>query len=494
MKKIASRKPTGFPPQEQVHDDAGPTNGATNKDEDNPSRSNSSNLEIANLTCAPTLQSKNNSSESSKSVSHHRLPSMPLESLGSWSALQTTNPQPHLPPLYSWKHALIPVHPSVKPFDPPQAHENLRFKERPGFQPTGSLLVAEADVCKPLPDTTPKLLETPTKSPTLSVQSPESSAENLSSVSSNSSNTTSSANILSPEHPGTWRRSTSYESSPSYSKRFTHSKSRSTVTPLDPKLAKSWRRSVTEGDLKEFSPVKGSKIRTTRPSPMIREQADHLPLRQSSHEVRTPKGDSGARINSKPTELLPEELNCAVFITNIPAEVTPSEIFDYIHSGAVQALHMYPANDRYKHQAAKLVFAKAESAVILVDQAKGPYHVYMGDGRLHIAYNRDGSRAYDGPETRILLIEGPEDLMTYEHWKEYFDKTCFYLLDRWSYRPCAQAGRMKIEFSFLSAGMAKACVEKIKADHMEEGEDGVSVAFGRDVCDAGYLEPWAAPK
>ena len=84
--------------------------------------------------------------------------------------------------------------------------------------------------------------------------------------------------------------------------------------------------------------------------------------------------------------------------------------------------------------------------------------------------------------------------MTYEHWKESFNNACFYLLDRWSYQPCAQGDRMKMEFRFLSAGMAKACSDEIKSEHQEEDEHRVSVTSGRDVCDADYLEPWAAPK
>lgn len=248
---------------------------------------------------------------------------------------------------------------------------------------------------------------------------------------------------------------------------------------------------MTEQYWKESHPVKESKIRTARPSRLTREQIDH-PLRRPSLEVR--KGVTKLKLNSILTGPLPEELNCAVYITNIPNEVSPSEVFDYVHTGTVQALQMYPANDRNAYQAAKVVFAKAESAANLIDQAKGPYHVYMGDVRLHVAYNRDGCRAYDGLETRVLIIEGPEDLMTFEHWKDDFDKTCFYLLDRWSYRPCAHVGRVKMEFRFLSAAMAKACFEDIESEYREEGEDGVLVAYGRDVCDADYLEPWAAPK
>lgn len=229
-------------------------------------------------------------------------------------------------------------------------------------------------------------------------------------------------------------------------------------------------------------------------SRVTKEKTDRPLSTWSLLEIQKPKQHSERKPDSTKSEPLPEELNCANYITNIPVEARPSEVFDYIHSGAVQALHMYPSTDRHVHEAAKLVFTEAKRAAHLVDQARGPFHCYMGDTRLYVSYNRNGSRAYEGPKTRVLIIEGPRELMTYEHWKESFNNACFYLLDRWSYQPCAQGDRMKMEFRFLSAGMAKACSDEIKSEHQEEDEHRVSVTSGRDVCDADYLEPWAAPK
>ena len=409
---------------------------------------------------------------------------MPSADFEGWNAVETPSIPTYLPPLLSWKHALLPVHPAVDLLNPADANETPRLKER---RLPGSLLV-------PL-NATSKLLQIPIISPSLSPLSPWSSTSDSNEISSKSSNTTTSPSTLTPELPGSWRRSASYDSSSDHPQRFTHSISRSTGTlPLDSKFSDPWRRSANEADFKSSLVVREPKVRSVRSTRVSKEQTDHPLSTWSLLEVQKPKQKIERKPDSTKSEPLSDELNCAVYITNIPVEATPSEVFDYIHSGAVQALHMYPSTDRHLHQAAKLVFAKAESAALLVDQARGPFHCYMGDTRLYVAYNRNGSRAYEGSETRVLIIEGPSDLMTYEHWKESFDNSCFYLLDRWSYQPCAQGSRMKMEFRFLSAGMAKACSDKIKSEHREEGEHRVSVAYGKDVCGASYLEPWAAPK
>lgn len=377
------------------------------------------------------------------------------------NAVQTPSIPTNLPPLLSWKHALLPVHPAVGLFNPPETNEHLRSKER---RLPGSLLVSEDVVTKDSLNAIPNLLQDPTESPNLSLLSPWSSTADSTDVSSKSSNTTNSPITLTPRPLGLWRHSASYEPSSNHPQRFAHSISRSTGTlPLDSKFSDPWRRSANEADLKSSLPVREPKTKSARSSRVTKEQADHPLSTWSLLEIQRPKQKIERKPDSTKPEPLSDELNCAVYITNIPVEATPSEVFDYIHSGAVQALHMYPSTDRHLHQAAKLVFAKAESAALLVDQARGPFHCYMGDTRLYVAYNRNGSRAYEGPETRVLVIEGPSDLMTYEHWKESFDNACFYLLDRWSYQPCAQASRMRMEFRYLSAGMAKACSDKIKS-------------------------------
>ncbi|KAK0102192.1 hypothetical protein ONS95_001012 [Cadophora gregata] len=496
MKRIPlgeRQKRTGLESQQRVLDAADSDKSPSHIGEKTCLESNFSSLRITNSLYSPILQSGTVVHTPSQGVGGHQLLSSPLEALGCSDTLQTHITRAQLPPLTSWKHALLPVPLSVEQFGPPLTTMILHGKEQLAFQITRSSSVVEAEAYNPFSVGSSMMHRTSTKSPTLSLQSPESSTANSNHPLFNSSSRKILPGTLSNDHQGSWRHSTSHEASKSSLKPSPHSKPRSTATLLNSKSRMSWRRSAIMDDLNQFVSTPKPNARPARLSHTIQQHADITSARFLSPEFRTVRGNIKSKFKSATMEPLPEELNCAIFITNIPLEVTPSEIFDYIHCGAVQTLNVYQAH-RSQQQAAKLVFAKAESAARLIDQAKGPFHVYMGRVRLHVAYNRDGALDHVGPETRVLIIEGPADVMTYEYWKKSFNCTCFHVLDRWNYRPCALAGRMNIEFRFLSAGMAKSCLEKIKLDHQKVGKDGVSVTFGRDICDANYLVPWSAPK
>lgn len=185
---------------------------------------------------------------------------------------------------------------------------------------------------------------------------------------------------------------------------------------------------------------------------------------------------------------LQNEYNCAVWITNIPATTPASYVFDRLRCGAVQALHLSPPNAQHNGKAAKLIFSKPEAAARLVSQAKQP-GIFIDGTRLHIRYNRDGSLARDGPESRILLVDGPEHMMTLAFWEAYFDDACVYELDRWMFRPRAGLGRKTMEFRFLRrGGQCETCHQKIRWDQSLAGI--VRAWYGRDVCDAVTHNAW----
>ncbi len=192
------------------------------------------------------------------------------------------------------------------------------------------------------------------------------------------------------------------------------------------------------------------------------------------------KGDKSSTAFLTAVPHLENEFNCSLFITNIPVGTSGSDMFDRIRTGAVDALHFNPADKKHSTIAAKLVFTNPEGAARLYSHAQWP-GVRIGDRRLYVMYNRDGVLSRDGVQSRILLIEGPEDMMTYEHWKAYFDEACVYQLDRWLYQFCSGLGRKRMEFRFYRVdGQAVTCYQKIRWD--EELQGVVQVRYGRDVC------------
>jgi len=222
-----------------------------------------------------------------------------------------------------------------------------------------------------------------------------------------------------------------------------------------------------------------------RPNQMALAQRGLLPtFAQSSNGSNTKyRGDqhSNSFLAQLPEGLLPDEENCSLFVTNIPAKVTARALFDQITVGAVYALHMVDPDATHPCQAAKLVFMNPESAQRMM---KSP-NIWMRGHCLGFRYNRYGYRRNTRNYSRVLIVEGPEAMMNLDLWNEYFVHYSKFVWDRVLEIECATPGNKAFEFRFSRIdGQAETCLLAIRAEPAFAGT--ITVKYGADPCAGGY--------
>ncbi|KAF4624192.1 hypothetical protein G7Y89_g13980 [Cudoniella acicularis] len=177
---------------------------------------------------------------------------------------------------------------------------------------------------------------------------------------------------------------------------------------------------------------------------------------------------------------LPDSQNCSLFIINLPLWVTYADLFAIIHVGSVYALNINAPDDKNPLQAAKLIFMSPAAAQRFISSAP-----QLGDRPLRIRYNRHGQPANSRPYTRVLVIDGPEDMMKMAFWTQYFSTYCDYQLENAFQLPASKIGIKSMEFRFARVdGQAQCCKQAIERDAGLQGV--VKVSYGRDPCAGGY--------
>ena len=170
---------------------------------------------------------------------------------------------------------------------------------------------------------------------------------------------------------------------------------------------------------------------------------------QRNLEVNSYRGDPSSQVNRRQIHQLPDTHNCTLWLWNIPASIHVSEIFDKIDTGAVQCFHMVPPNDNHSTCAAKLAFTTPEAAVKFKQKANSLQGIWLKNLKLKVRYNRDGNLRNDTQQSRVLIIEGPCDLMTLPYWEAYFRRVCVFQWDRVLGFPCKDISKKILQFSFV---------------------------------------------
>ncbi|KAF4631439.1 hypothetical protein G7Y89_g6689 [Cudoniella acicularis] len=140
-------------------------------------------------------------------------------------------------------------------------------------------------------------------------------------------------------------------------------------------------------------------------------------------------GDTNSEYYRAHTQGLDDSLNCSLWICGIPTTVTISQLFDLINTGAVSSLNLKGPDANHNLRAADLVFREPESAAAFIQQIAAGLSI--GGLTLYARYNRNGIQRHTGPQSRVIFVEGPVEMMTFDRWKVYFDGFCGYQLDRY---------------------------------------------------------------
>jgi hypothetical protein len=182
---------------------------------------------------------------------------------------------------------------------------------------------------------------------------------------------------------------------------------------------------------------------------------------------------------------LPDEENCALFLTNIHPSATVKDVLSVVRTGAVFILHINQPDDIHPTAAAKLVFMTPSAAARFYQQVKEG--VTILGVRIKAVYNKYPYREYKCRErSRVILVQGPEEVMTFDIWNKYFMECFKFELEFWDEEePQNKKKILKFAFARLD-GQAESAYHAIKKEPKLQGV--VDVRYGRDPCDSSSTE------
>ncbi|KAM0137350.1 hypothetical protein ACHAP3_004157 [Botrytis cinerea] len=201
----------------------------------------------------------------------------------------------------------------------------------------------------------------------------------------------------------------------------------------------------------------------------------------SSEDSQTSSGNYKGNPRAGIRELS-DHLNCALWLTNLAADIQAHEVFDEIHTGAVSAFEITRPQGEYIMSAAKLIFKHPEAAALFKDQCNNEHGIIIRGRRVNARYNTFGYRRYKSEDkTRMISIEGPSRYVVYDDLKVFFETFCDHELSGWEYVEAAVKGNRKMIMGFARInGQATQCLEALQM-HPVYGEHLV-VQYAPDPC------------
>ncbi|KAI0509386.1 hypothetical protein F5B22DRAFT_658138 [Xylaria bambusicola] len=179
---------------------------------------------------------------------------------------------------------------------------------------------------------------------------------------------------------------------------------------------------------------------------------------------------------------IPEEQNTSVWITNLPPTCTYAELLLSVrhagHTGKIFATVIHPPRGNHATSAAKIVFFDVEGKTRLLSYAaSGAFSV---SGFLpNVIPNRNRTAArLPSPESRVLFISGPAEVVNWDFLCAEFQKLCSFDLEYIRQRVDNSTGRVTMEWAFASyRRQAERVYEAVRhARYME-------IRWGQDPCD-----------
>ncbi|KAJ4387820.1 hypothetical protein N0V93_008423 [Gnomoniopsis smithogilvyi] len=124
---------------------------------------------------------------------------------------------------------------------------------------------------------------------------------------------------------------------------------------------------------------------------------------------------------------IPENQNCAVWITNLPSHCTTRALLRALmhhRPGRIWATHINAAEEpRHRHAAAKIIFYHPAEAKRLLKLALKP-GIYVQNHRISAIYNKQrvAAQEYDYPTSRALEIRGDKAIVSEQFLRSLFEQ------------------------------------------------------------------------
>lgn len=194
--------------------------------------------------------------------------------------------------------------------------------------------------------------------------------------------------------------------------------------------------------------------------------------------------------NASADHLLPEQ-NCALWLTNLPPNITYSQLLGSIRNfGRIWCTYINEPNQReHVTAAAKVVFFSPQAASAFVQACWSSASPLLIHGyHIKVAYNRIKypEKSYAQGESRVLIVVGHPSFVNEDALLVFFRARFIFQTDRirtlWYTPTCAV-----VEFSFGSyrcqAQMGMMALEKDRPAGFEK------VYYGEDPCEVGESQP-----
>ncbi|KAI6777154.1 hypothetical protein HG530_001099 [Fusarium avenaceum] len=200
------------------------------------------------------------------------------------------------------------------------------------------------------------------------------------------------------------------------------------------------------------------------------------------------KGEHTIR-NASAMNLSPEE-NCALWLTNLPPDVTHRQLLSQIRNvGRIWCTVINePDYERHDTAAAKVVFFTPGPAQTLLSKSL-TQGLQVGSHAVRVTHNRVkyGEQPVVGAASRVLIITGKSSFVNAESLTRFFKERFVFEIDEITTLiirgEAKTGGRAVIEYRFGSfrcqAQMGKMALEKDRPDGFEK------VEFGEDPCEVG---------
>lgn len=183
---------------------------------------------------------------------------------------------------------------------------------------------------------------------------------------------------------------------------------------------------------------------------------------------------------------LADQLNCALWLTNLPPDCKEWEVLSVVDTGAVIACKITRPQGTFVKAAAKLGFKHPEAAARFIRRCSGLGRIMIRDHTVRVAYNEWGCIRYRNKKrTRVLSIEGPAEHVDYDDRKGYFDCFCDYEMSGWQRASSEIPGYRVLIWEFARInGQATQCLNGLMC-HPVYGEF-LTVKFAPDPCGRFY--------
>jgi hypothetical protein len=200
------------------------------------------------------------------------------------------------------------------------------------------------------------------------------------------------------------------------------------------------------------------------------------------------KGEHNTR-NASAMSLTPEQ-NCALWLTNLPPNVTHHELLGQIRNvGRIWcSVINEPDWQRHETAAAKVVFFNPGPAQLLLSKSL-TQGLNVRGYPVRVTHNRVkyGEQAIMGPASRVLIITGKTTFVNPSCLTEFFEERFVFEVDEITelivQGDASKGGRSVVEYRFGSfrcqAQMGKMALEKDRPQGFEK------VEFGEDPCQVG---------